>query len=98
MDAKHDPLEAEEVRGKNFLALDIGLPVQPLRQSLTALRHDSGGPIEIIVDATNRRGRPIKVRVVCSHTGSPDRESRGVVVVMQELDPAASGYPSTHVM
>jgi two-component system CheB/CheR fusion protein len=83
-------LRQDEVRGRHFLGLDIGLPVQHLRQPLNALRHDSGAPVEVVLDATNRRGRAIRVRVVCAHTGSDRSDSRGVVVVMQELDPASA--------
>jgi two-component system CheB/CheR fusion protein len=92
-------LRQDEVRGTHFLGLDIGLPVQYLRQPLNALRHDSGEPLEVVLDAINRRGRAIKVRVTCAHTGSERRDSRGVVVVMQELDPqAAAGDAGPPVM
>jgi two-component system CheB/CheR fusion protein len=77
-------LRADEVVGRSVLALDIGLPVEeltvPLRRTVTA---ESDGE-ERIVEAHNRRGRTIVVRI----TVSPLLEHsarRGAVVLMEEI-------------
>jgi two-component system CheB/CheR fusion protein len=80
-------LRSDEVLHKNFLNLDIGLPVERLRAPIRAcLAHDSDF-LDLTLDATNRRGRPIQVRVTCTPLGQgPDQTSRGVILLMEELD------------
>jgi two-component system CheB/CheR fusion protein len=76
-------LRAAEVTGQHFLNLDIGLPLELLRP---LLRGALGGVTgEADVDAVNRRGRPVAVRVVCtSLNGARDGESsEGVIIVME---------------
>jgi two-component system CheB/CheR fusion protein len=80
-------LRSDEVLHKNFLNLDIGLPVERLRAPIRAcLAHDAEF-LDLTLDATNRRGRPIQVRVTCTPLGpGPDATSRGVILLMEELD------------
>jgi two-component system CheB/CheR fusion protein len=52
-------LRQAEVKGKHFLGLDIGLPVRQLRQPMLALRRVPDQVAELMLQATNRRGRPI---------------------------------------
>jgi hypothetical protein len=41
----------------------------------------------LTLDATNRRGRPIQVRVTCTPlTAGPPDDSRGVILMMEEMD------------
>ena len=59
--------------GQHFLNLDIGLPVDQLRQPIRrTLAGEDGPQRELIVDAVNRRGRPVGVRV----TTTPMRARR----------------------
>jgi two-component system, chemotaxis family, CheB/CheR fusion protein len=82
-------LRSEEVLLKNFLNLDIGLPVERLRAPIRASLTGEGDGADLTLDATNRRGRPILVRVVCSPlTPAPGTEPRGVILLMEELDGA----------
>jgi two-component system CheB/CheR fusion protein len=78
-------LRADEVIGRNFLGIDIGLPVerlkQPLRECLTG-EHDH---IELRLEATNRRGRPIQCRVTCSPLFGQKQIVRGAIVVMEDV-------------
>jgi two-component system CheB/CheR fusion protein len=79
-------LRSDEVLSRQLLALDIGLPVeqlkQPMRESLSGERPF----IELEVEATNRRGRAIICRVGCAPLRDPKGAVRGVIVTMDELD------------
>jgi two-component system, chemotaxis family, CheB/CheR fusion protein len=59
-------LRQEEVQGEHFLNLDIGLPVDKVRPALRASMAGKDGTQTVMVDATNRRGKTIQVRVSCS--------------------------------
>jgi two-component system, chemotaxis family, CheB/CheR fusion protein len=80
-------LRADEALHKNFLNLDIGLPVDRLRAPIRGCLANDSEVQDLTLDATNRRGRPIKVRVTCTPLGTgPDQGSRGVILLMEELD------------
>lgn len=78
-------LRAEEVRGEHFLNLDIGLPVDQLRQPLRACLSGERTHEEIVLEATNRRGKRFECRVTCSPLLGPARDIRGVILLMEEL-------------
>jgi two-component system CheB/CheR fusion protein len=79
-------LRQNEVHGRHFLALDIGLPVERLRQPLLTLMQSPERPMELTLAATNRRGRSMTVRLFCASAGQPhDHQGRGVIVMMQEV-------------
>ena len=59
-------LRADEVQGKHFFNLDIGLPTDQLKPSIRACLSGSAGPFEDIIEATNRRGKPITCKVTCT--------------------------------
>ena len=78
-------LRENEVVGKHLLGLDIGLPVEKLKQPMkTALNGDEDF-VEIVVDATNRRGRQIRCRITASRLVSPAKQPQGVILVMDEI-------------
>jgi len=81
-------LRSEEVRGKHFLALDIGLPVdrliQPIRACLAGQQPDP-----VTVSATNRRGRTVSIQV----TGRPldlDSTQAGAILLLDEAEQGAT--------
>jgi two-component system CheB/CheR fusion protein len=78
-------LRSEEVIGKHFLNLDIGLPVDLLR---TAIRNCLAGEDRqtIIVDAVNRRGKTIHCKVTCSALVGVANNVTGVILLMEEAD------------
>jgi two-component system, chemotaxis family, CheB/CheR fusion protein len=81
-------LRGAEAIGEHFLRLDIGLPVAELRAPLRALLTGEGDLPEIVLHATNRRGRPMLVRVGCRalRLGRDSRRSiDGVIMVMEEI-------------
>ncbi len=75
-------LRTGETVGQHLLNLDTGLPVDHLRPALRqALAGDTEvEPIEL--DAVNRRGRPITVRVSCSPLLAGGGEPEGAIVVI----------------
>jgi two-component system, chemotaxis family, CheB/CheR fusion protein len=82
-------VRSDEVIGKSFFDLDIGLPAEQLRALIKA--GAGGSPIhdERVVTATTRKGRQIKCRVI-AHTLGDGAGPTGVVLVMEELKPDGS--------
>jgi two-component system CheB/CheR fusion protein len=87
-------LRHDEVHGRQFLALDIGMPLERLRQPLITLAQTPDRPAEVTMAATNRRGRSITVRVFCASAGSGADHGRGVILLMQEV--SADVHERTH--
>jgi two-component system CheB/CheR fusion protein len=77
-------LRAEEVRERHFLNLDIGLPVSELRHTIKACLAGEETS-EVVLDAVNRRGRPIRCQVTCTPLLAPGKEVRGVIMLMEEI-------------
>jgi two-component system CheB/CheR fusion protein len=78
-------LRGDEAVHKNFLNLDIGLPTDqlraPIRNSL------AGEPEEVVLDATNRRGNPVRLKVTCTPLVSPTKQTvSGVILLMEPVD------------
>lgn len=85
-------LRADEVQGQHFANLDIGLPVEELLPGVrTALAtpSESSADGEVVLDATNRRGRSFPCRVTISPLLSPSRDVRGVILVMENAEATA---------
>jgi two-component system, chemotaxis family, CheB/CheR fusion protein len=82
-------LRAEEAQNKNFLNLDIGLPVEQLKGPIRACLASSSAQEfnEVVLDATNRRGKPTRVKVTCTQLANPGGgEPQGVILLMEETD------------
>ena len=78
-------LRADEIRGQNFLNLDIGLPTEKLRGDIRAALAATDGEFrETEVPATNRRGKPITCKVTTTSLTAKNRDVRGVILVMDE--------------
>jgi two-component system, chemotaxis family, CheB/CheR fusion protein len=72
----------DEARGQHVLALDIGLPVADLQPLLRRQVDGDGPPHETVeLEAVNRRGRPVGVRVTIS-SFQTQGEQGGAVVLM----------------
>ena len=63
-------MRSDEVIGKSFFDLDIGLPAEQLRALIRA--GAGGAPIhdELVVTATTRKGRQIRCRVIAHALGN----------------------------
>jgi two-component system CheB/CheR fusion protein len=77
-------LRQDEVLHKNFLNLAIGLPVDRLKAPIRACLARESEFLEVTVEATNRRGRPVQVRVTCTPLGGVAEQARGVILLMEE--------------
>ena len=76
------PDEAEDA---HLLALDIGLPLDQLRQQLRATLGGESDREEVLVEATNRRGKPFQCRVTFLPLGG-DGSVPGVIMMMEAVD------------
>ncbi|HEX8857200.1 MAG TPA: CheR family methyltransferase [Thermoleophilaceae bacterium] len=83
-------LRSEEVEGAHFLNLDIGLPVEELRQPLKAALAGEPGDGAVSVEAINRRGRPIIVDVSATPLLAEDGSIYGTILLMAEKRRAVS--------
>jgi two-component system CheB/CheR fusion protein len=82
-------LRQDEVIGQHFLNLDIGLPTDQLRPIIRQTLGGDDGPHELQVEAINRRGRTIKVRVLCTPLHSNRPGAAGALLVIEQ---AQDGY------
>ncbi|BBD65604.1 MCP methyltransferase, CheR-type with PAS/PAC sensor [Nostoc commune NIES-4072] len=81
-------LRTDEVLGQSIFSLDIGLPVEqlrsPIRDSLSGKKQFQ----EMILDATNRRGRQIKCYLAI--TPLLGIEMQGAVLMMADVESVSS--------
>ena len=82
-------MRSDEVVGRSFYDLDIGLPADKLREMIRSVLAGGGAHQELSVDAMTRRGRRIRCRVK-AHVVSDGKRAKAVVLVMEELKAAAS--------
>jgi two-component system CheB/CheR fusion protein len=84
-------LRADEVDGRNFLNLDIGLPVAQLRSVIRGCLSGESRGQQTVLDAVNRRGRTIKCAVSCSPLyNAAGSNVRGAILLMDPADQAGS--------
>jgi two-component system, chemotaxis family, CheB/CheR fusion protein len=80
-------LRADEVQGQSLLNLDIGLPVERLRGVIRPCLSGEAGYQEVVLDATNRRGKVIKCRIACTPLVTQNGQRHGVILLMEEEEP-----------
>ena len=86
-------LTPDEAVGEHFLNLDIGLPVDQLRNPIrNALASDGdgdgAGPLRL--DAVNRRGRKLQCIVTLMPLEGASGDRHGVIVMMQAAESVES--------
>ena len=75
----------DEINGRPFTRLDIGLPTARLTDTIRAAL-GGASPDQVTVAATNRRGRPMQCRVTCTPLhDSSEGEIKGAVILMEGL-------------
>jgi two-component system CheB/CheR fusion protein len=75
-------LRADEVASQHFMNLDIGFPVDRLHPGLR--RTLAGEGVEpLVVEATNRRGRPVVLTVRMTPLVAQNGGTRGAIVLME---------------
>jgi two-component system, chemotaxis family, CheB/CheR fusion protein len=78
------PAEAED---EYLLSLDIGLPLEELRHQLRATLAGESDREEVVLAATNRRGKPFQCRVTFMPLGNGvDGNTSGVIMMMEGVD------------
>jgi two-component system CheB/CheR fusion protein len=82
-------VRSDEAMGEHLMNLDIGLPVEQLRQPLRAqLTDGDAGPQMSMIEAVNRRGRQVQLRVTISRI--VDHEpSASAMLVMEVVEDGA---------
>jgi two-component system CheB/CheR fusion protein len=84
-------VRADEAVGADLMKLDIGLPVDQLRQSIEAqLGLADAAPQTVVLDAVNRRGRQVQVRVKMATIHDHGGPSPAVVILMDTRAGVAS--------
>ena len=81
-------LRAEEVLGRPFLSLDIGLPVQELSSAIEDCLHDGSCYQEVILAARNRRGKDIFCKINLTPLSGVQEAVHGVILLMEEQPPS----------
>ncbi|HEY7543914.1 MAG TPA: CheR family methyltransferase [Blastocatellia bacterium] len=79
-------LRSDEVENQHVLSLDIGLPVEQLKQPLRNCLAGENDYKEVALEATNRRGRAIECRIICTPLTSKVSGIRGAILLMEERD------------
>ena len=78
-------LRSNEVIGKSLFDLDIGLPVKEAQRRIRGFLTDQEGAGDVVMTATNRRGKTIQCRVTYSLRLDPEGKRQGVVLMMEEV-------------
>src|SRR5262249_40600826 len=79
-------LRAEEVVGKHFLGLDIGLPVEHIRGEIRSALQDSGSGSSVTIEAINRRGKQFACEVRVLPLLDRTNSTYGVILLMAGTD------------
>ncbi|MBL6458459.1 PAS domain S-box protein [Belnapia sp. T6] len=82
-------LRAEEVLGRDFLDLDIGLRVGRLRPDLLRVLAGETPLASLTLDAVDRRGRQLTSRIRLSPLLYEARPPRGVVLIVEDVTETA---------
>ena len=75
----------EEAEDEHLLSLDIGLPLDQLRAQIRDTLGGQSAREEVVLDATNRRGKPFQCRVTFLPLGGTDGNTSGVIMMMEAL-------------
>lgn len=80
-------VRTDEAVGEHLLNLDIGLPLGQLRQPIRSLFvTPDGEPAVLVVEAVNRRGKRLQVRVTLTHIRDHGQAAPAAMIVMDVTD------------
>jgi two-component system CheB/CheR fusion protein len=80
-------VRTDEALGEHLLNLDIGLPMEQLRQSIRSHLGDAElAPTAVLLDAVNRRGKPLVVRVTLTHIHDNGEARPAAMIVMDVIE------------
>jgi two-component system, chemotaxis family, CheB/CheR fusion protein len=83
-------LRADEVVGKHFLGLDIGLPVERVRGEIRSTLEDGSSGSSVTVPAVNRRGKQFECQVRILPLHDRAHATYGVILLMAGRDGSVS--------
>jgi len=78
-------LRASEVQGRHLMNLDIGLPVEQLRQPIRAVLAGETERAELTLDCRNRRGRSVRCPIRGTQLAGANGETLGVILLIEEV-------------
>ncbi len=81
-------LRVDEVNNKYLLNLDIGLPVEGLRQAIRECLANAEARVSVEVLALNRRGRNVRCIVTCDPLVRDGKNVDGAILWVDERGPA----------
>jgi two-component system CheB/CheR fusion protein len=87
-------LRAEEAKGKPLMELDVGLPIEQLRNELRAAQRGET-PAPVTLETIDRRGRVAVCEVVISPLGAATDERSGLVLVVEDITDRKRDLAST---
>jgi two-component system, chemotaxis family, CheB/CheR fusion protein len=77
-------IRADEVMGRNFLNLDIGLPVLDLTMNIRRILSGESDLQESRIRATNRRGKSIDCRVIVTPLIGQKQKIEGTILMIED--------------
>jgi two-component system CheB/CheR fusion protein len=77
-------LRADEVMNRHFFSLDIGLPGESLHAPIRVCLSGESALETLSIDATNRRGRPMRCEIRCLPLRHDDEEVCGVLLIIED--------------
>jgi two-component system, chemotaxis family, CheB/CheR fusion protein len=77
-------LRLEEVQGQSLLGLEIGLPVERLKEPVLNCLKGDADRYEMVLNARTRLGRDIQCRISFSPLNGVEVRQRGVILLMEE--------------
>ncbi|GAB2476155.1 CheR family methyltransferase [Jatrophihabitans fulvus] len=78
-------LREDETVGQPFLSLDTGMPMEQVRPLVREVVFGGRENGEIRVDAINRRGRPVRLRISVTTLHADGRDPDGALLLMEQL-------------
>jgi two-component system CheB/CheR fusion protein len=79
-------LTPEEAEDQHFMSLDIGLPVEQLKSPVRATLIGKSKREEVVLDATNRRGKQFQCRVtVLPLNAHANGQVTGAILMMEPV-------------
>jgi two-component system CheB/CheR fusion protein len=80
-------LTPDEVEDQHLLSLDFGLPVEALKGNLRSALSGESDRSEVVLDATNRRGKQFQCRItLLPLTSGGDGDRAGVILMMEPVE------------
>jgi two-component system CheB/CheR fusion protein len=79
-------LREDETLGQHLLNLDIGLPIDELRAVVREVAGGEQDRAELVLQAVNRRGRPVSLRVTIT-TMASEEGGGGALLLMESAGP-----------